>query len=110
MGTENVIRQWTDGEYTLRLKGFDFSAVSGIFVSLRQNGADLAETGTVTVAADTIQFSLSQEQSGSLRTDAPAELFVGWYEAGRRGGWGPLALKVLPNSPGAPRSSESRQS
>ena len=104
MGAENVIRQWTDGDYTLRLKGFDFSAVSGIFVALRQNGRDLTETGTVTVAAaDTIQFYLSQEQSGELRTDAPAELFVGWYEDGRRGGWGPLTLQVLPNSPGEPR-------
>ena len=103
MGTENVIRQWTDRDYTLRLKGFDFSTVSGVFVALRQNGRDLIETGTETVAADTIQFYISQEQSGRLQTDAPAELYVGWYEGGKRGGWGPLTLRVLPNSPGEER-------
>jgi len=98
--TRGTMRKWTDKDYTLRLKGFDFNSVEGIIVTVRQNGTDIFETNSAAVvSSDTIQFHVTQAQSGALHAHQLAELFVDWYEGGKRDGWGPLKLNVLPNSP-----------
>lgn len=95
-----TIRRYTDKTYTLRLTGFDFTVVEGIHVTFAQNNTAIFDMPDPTVMTnEVIQFHVTQEQSGLLQTDRPAELYVNWIANGERDARGPLVLTVLPNQP-----------